>query len=195
MAINNDRKKIIVVCGYLAAGKSTFAVRLSRALRIPYLLKDTSKTALCAAETFNDQKDSSRFSAITFNGMMYVAERLLETGFPFIIEGNFVPAGLKETDEAGVIKALIEKYGYQSLTFKFYGDTGVLHKRFIERDKSTERLQLLKMFAEPTFDFFEDGCRNLDAFSIGGIVKAIDATDFARVDFDAYIEEARVFMG
>jgi hypothetical protein len=49
--------------------------------------------------------------------MMYVAERLLETGFPFIIEGNFVPAGLKETDEAGVIKALIQKYGYQSLTF------------------------------------------------------------------------------
>jgi hypothetical protein len=51
------------------------------------------------------------------------------------------------------------------------------------------------MFAEPAFDVFDDWCRNLDAFNIGGIVIAIDATDFARVDFDAYIEEARVFMG
>ena len=34
-------KKIIIVEGYLASGKSTFALRLSETVGIPYLIKDT----------------------------------------------------------------------------------------------------------------------------------------------------------
>lgn len=60
--------------------------------------------------------------------MMYVMERMFETDSPIIIEGNFVPSGVKKVDEAGVIKQLVDQYGYTSLTFKFIGDTKVLHK-------------------------------------------------------------------
>ena len=36
--------------------------------------------------------ERSVFSTVTFDGMMYVAERMLETGISIILEGNFVPA-------------------------------------------------------------------------------------------------------
>jgi predicted kinase len=89
-------KKIIIIEGYLASGKSTFAIRLSRAINVPYLVKDTFKSALCTNVPLNSREESSRFSVVTFNAMMYVTERLIETGYPVIIEGNFVPAGIKK---------------------------------------------------------------------------------------------------
>ena len=49
-----------------------------------------------------------------------------------VIEGNFVPIGVKKVDEAGAIKCLIDQYNYASLDFKFMGDTRVFHQRFLE---------------------------------------------------------------
>ena len=126
--------------------------------------------------------------------MMYVTERLLETGYPIIIEGNFVPQGIKKVDEAGAIKALINKYAAQSLTFKFFGDTQVLHKRYIKRDKLPERGQVNAMHSDIIYDDFDRYCQNLNAFDIGGEIIKIDTTDFDKVDFEYYIEKARLFI-
>ena len=189
------KRKIIIIGGYLASGKSIFAVRLSKAINVPYLVKDTFKIALCKSIEINAREESSRFSAVTFDAMMYVAERLIETGFPVIIEGNFTPAGIKKVDEAGTIKALIDKYGCHSLTYKFTGDTNVLHKRFIEREKTPERGHVNTMFYEPGFDDFDKWRHNLDAFDIGGEIIGIDTTDFMKVDFEGHMVSARLFMG
>ena len=72
---------MIIVTGYLASGKSTFALRLLETLRVPYLIKDTFKIALSAGLSLLSREDKSRFSVVTFDAMMYVAERLMETGF------------------------------------------------------------------------------------------------------------------
>jgi len=186
--------KIIIVTGYLAAGKSTFARRLSEAVSVPCIIKDTFKIALCENVSVISREESSRFSAVTFDGMMYVAERLMETGQPIIIEGNFVPAGIKKTDESGVINSLIDKYGCQSLTYKFVGDTQVLHKRYIERDKLPERGQVNAMLGDIPYNDFDRLCRNLDAFNVGGEIVEIDTTDFEKVDFNRHIETAREFV-
>lgn len=187
-------KKIIVISGYLAGGKSTFAKRLSKELNIPYLVKDTFKMDMCANIIVPSREESSRFSVVTFDAMMYVTERLMETGFPIIIEANFVPKGVKEVDEAGVIKALIDKYSYQSLTYKFIGDTQVLWSRFNEREKLPERGIVNQLGGEIPYDIFETYCHNLDAFDVGGKIVVVETTDFAAVDFDSYVETARVFI-
>jgi len=186
--------KIIIVAGYLAAGKSTFTIRLSKMINVSYLIKDTFKIALCESAKITNREEGSLFSAVTFDGMMYVVERLMETGYPVIIEGNFVPAGMKKVDEAGVIKAVIAKYGYQSLTFKFTGDTRILYERYIERDKLPERGDANRDFEEVPYEIFSQYCRNLDDFDVGGDVIKIDTTDFSKVEFDSYIEKARCFM-
>ena len=45
---------------------------------------------------------------MTFDAIMYAAERLMEADMPLIIEGNFLPAGIKKTDEAGAIRLIVE---------------------------------------------------------------------------------------
>ena len=105
-------KKIIIIEGYLASGKSTFALQLSKSINVPYLIKDTFKIALCKNISVANRNESSLFSTVTFDAMMYVTERLFETGNPVIIEGNFVPGGIKKTDEAKIIRQLIGKYDY-----------------------------------------------------------------------------------
>ena len=187
-------KKIIIVEGYLAAGKSTFTCELSKAINVPYLIKDTFKMAVCTTIPITNRTESSRFSAVTFDAMMYVVERLMETANAIIIEGNFAPIGMKKTDEASVIKALINKYGYQPLTYKFTGNLNVLYERFIERDSLPERGDANRMFVDLSYDDFERYCHNLDGFSVGGDVIVVDTTDFENVDFAEHIESACEFM-
>ena len=188
-------KKMIIIEGYLASGKSTFARRLSREINVPYFVKDTFKIALCDSVKITNWEESSRFSAVTFDAMMYVTERLMETGYPIIIEGNFAPLGIKKVDEAGVIKALIDKYSIQTLTYKFVGDTRILHKRYIKRDKLPERGQVNAMVGDIPYDDFNRYCHNLDTFDVGLEIIKINTTDFFKVDFDSYIEAARLFIG
>jgi len=187
-------KSIIVIEGYLASGKSTFARRLSNELQVPCLVKDTFKIALCESVLVTDWEESSRYSAVTFDAMMYVTERLMETGYPIIIEGNFVPVGVKKADEANVIRSLIEKYGYQSLNYKFTGDTQVLHKRYIERDKLPERGLVNAMLSAISYSDFDRLCHNLDAFSVGGRIIEVNTTNFDIVDFESHIETAGLFL-
>lgn len=187
-------KKIMIIEGYLASGKSTFALQLSKSINVPYFVKDTFKTAICNNISVADRKESSLFSAVTFNAMMYVTERFFETGSPIIMEGNFVPAGVKQVDEAGVIKQLIDKYGYTPLTFQFKGDTRILYKRFMDREKTVERGQANKIGYDVSYDTFDRWCHNFDNFNVGGEIIQVDTTDFAEVNFDHYIKSARQFI-
>lgn len=187
-------KKIIIIGGYLASGKSTFAIRLSNTIKVPYLIKDTFKIALCNSIQITTREEGSRFSAVTFDAMMYVTERLMEVNYPIIIEGNFVPDGIKKVNEASVIKTLIDKYAYQSFTYKFMGDTNVLYERYIKRNKLPERGDANRDFDETPYDVFDRYCRILDGFSVGGELVNIDTTDFEKVDFTHHIEKARLFV-
>lgn len=186
--------KIIIIEGYLASGKSTFARKLSKETRVPCFIKDTFKIALCKSMGALSREESSRFSAVTFDGIIYAAERLIETGNPVIIEGNFTPAGIKKTDEAGEIRRLIEKYGCPPLTFKFTGSTQVLFQRFVSREGSPERGQANTMQVPFSYEDFREWCHNLDNFNVGGEIVRVDATDFSSVDFDKLITLARKFL-
>lgn len=187
-------KKIILIEGYLASGKSTFARQLSKSIHVPCFVKDTFKIALCKTSSITDRNESSLFSAITFDAMMYVTERIFESGNPVIIEGNFVPAGVKKVDEAGVIQQLIDTYNYSPITFQFTGDTHVLYQRFIEREKTVERGQANKIGADVSYETFYQWCHNLDSFHVSGKIIQVDTTDFTKVNFNTYIESARQFM-
>lgn len=188
-------KKVIIIEGYLASGKSTFARQLSQYINVPYLMKDTFKIALCKKVSLENRKEKSLFSAVTFDAMMYVVERMFETDNPIIIEGNFAPAGVKEVDEAGTIKQLIDQYEYTPLTFQFSGDTQVLYKRFTERERTVERGAANKIGYDVPWNVFDEWCHKLDNFHVGGEIVSIDTTDFKNVDFGHYLQYAKQFMG
>ncbi len=184
----------MTVQGYLAAGKSTFAQRLAGELRVPCFMKDTFKAALCRQIPLEDRAMKRRFSAVTFDAMCYAAERLLSAGVPVILEGNFVPAGVKAVDEAGALRALAERYHADVLTYHFVGDTRVLHCRFMERENTAER-GAANVIGQPVpYATFEGWCRSMDGFDLGGRCVTVDTTDFAAVDQAALIRQAAQFF-
>lgn len=187
-------KKIIIIAGYLASGKSTFALQLSKKMSIPYFVKDTFKSAICTSIPITNREDGRRFSAATFDAIAYVSERLMETGYPFIIEGNFVMGGYMKANEGDVIKSLIDKYGYESLTYIFWGDPRVMCDRFNEREKLPERGQANQTFSELTYEDCEKWLPPLGEFNAGGRIIKVDTTDFDKVDYEELFTVAHDFI-
>lgn len=133
-------KKIIIITGYCAAGKTTFSLELSKELKIPCFNKDLLKIAINRSIPINNRDDSKHLSAATFDAIAFITEKFMETENPLIIEANFVMnENHNKLREGDVLKTLVERYGYQTLTYLFLGDLRVLHKRFVEREKQPER--------------------------------------------------------
>ena len=191
----NISKKIIVIGGYCATGKTGFAARLSRELGVPYFAKDYVKNALNRSFPVRNRADSKQLSAIAFDAIAFNVERLMEVGLPVIVEANFVMrenhGGVKEGD---VLRGLVARYGYQSLTYIFAGDLPTLYARFVARDVLPERGVANQMWGEYTYEDYLDGNLHLVEFDIGGEIVKIDATDFSAVDFCKYIEVAQTFL-
>lgn len=105
-----------------------------------------------------------------------------------------MPGGIKKADEAGIIKKLIRRYNYESLTYQFRGDTRILYKRFTEREKTPERGAANTVGRAVFYEEFDSWCRNLDNFDIGGKKVRVDTTDFEAVDYESLLENGREFM-
>ena len=105
-----------------------------------------------------------------------------------------VRGGCQKIDKSGVLKQLIDKYSYTPLTFKFTGDTQILYKRFVDREKTVERGGVNKIGEDVPYDSFNQWCHNLDDFNVGGEIVPIDTTDFAKVDFNTYVESVKKFL-
>ena len=106
-------KKIILVAGLPAAGKSTFSRELSKRLSIPCFNKDVIKEVM--ADGFGKENEelltrNKKGSAATFALMLHIAEQFMQTGNACILESNFqkhYPLSLTESQQ---IENLIEKY-------------------------------------------------------------------------------------
>jgi predicted kinase len=188
-------KKLIVVAGHLAAGKTTFALKLSEELHVPCFCKDLIKSTLGAHIPVNTRDDGNRLSAATFDAIAYIMERLMKASLPIIIEANFVMGknhgGIKEGD---VIRVLTEAYHYHTLTFLFTGKPRALYDRFITRESKTER-GANRITGDFSLEEFERIAFALGCFDIGGKIEEIDTTEIEKVDFAHHIETARLFLG
>jgi len=153
------------------------------------------KIALNRSFPVENQADSRRLSAIVFDVIAFNVERFMEAGQPLIIEANFVMKenhnGLKEGD---ALHKLIDHYGYQSLTYVFFGDFTVFYQRFMAREALPVRGVANIMWGEYAFEDYVKGNAPLGEFNIGGEIVKIDTTDIAAVDFNKYIKIAHTFM-
>ena len=181
--------KIILISGYVAAGKTTFSQKLSEELDILCFNKDIVKAVLGKNIDINTHEISSQFSVTTFNLLMHIMELFMRRNKPLIIESNF------KIPEGKIIKELLELYKYKSLTFLMTGDLKIVHKRFVERDNTPERDKANRsngLYDE--FGNFEKAIKPLGDFNVGDKLIKIDTSDFSKVDFKSYIEEAKAFI-
>jgi predicted kinase len=187
--IKNMNKKLIIISGYPAAGKTTFSFELSKKLNIPFFNLDFIKSEIGKIIKIKSWEDSVRVGKSAFLVLMYILENLMKTNNPVIIENSFIK------DHEEVLKYLLEKYEYKLLTYKFICNLKVLHKRFIEREYSSERDIGNKIFGFwDHYQKFECEIKAFIDFNVGDNIIEIDTSDFKKINFDNYIEIAKNFM-
>ncbi len=180
--------KLLLVAGYPASGKSTFARALSGRLRVPAFRKDALN------ETFADRMPipsldvRKGLSVASLHVLLLVADEMLRAGRSVILESNFKP------QEAPFVRDLVERHSCEVLTFLFLGDLAALYGRFAARERTPDRHPIHKYHGLADADAFARAARPLAEFRAPGRIIAVDATDFAGVDYECLVREAENFL-
>ena len=181
------KNKLILVAGHSAAGKSTFAHRLSQTLGIPCFCKDTLIEAM--GDGFGSESGFSNNKGVTpatINIMTHIAECFLQIGKVCILEANFRPPHNEQIEE------LLNKYNTNCLTFLFGGNLDIFWERYIQRE--AERHWALNVVGQSRERFINGGIKaGFGNFAIGKTVE-IDATDFNKINYDELFNIAHEFI-
>lgn len=120
-------KKLILIFGDLASGKSTFATALSKKYNIPLFKKDTLKELLADTIGFSDREENIRLSYASFALMKQVVRSFSVGDSDLILESNFRESELYEMME------LSANLGFEVLPICLFADEKILYNRFIDR--------------------------------------------------------------
>lgn len=126
-------KKLIIITGDLATGKSTFADILGQKYKMTACHKDVIKETLSEPFPFKDRSDNLKLSKASMDIMKHTFISSAKAGTNIILEANYHEEQLKEVLEAA------RKYGYSCLTIVLEGDTNILHNRYLNRMRNENR--------------------------------------------------------
>lgn len=129
-------KRIVLITGDLAAGKSTLADNLSKSLSFTCIKKDCVKEIICDSVGFTSRQENRNISIATVNSMIYVLEQTLKIGGDLILEANF------RLSEITRIREIVKEYGGELSIVYLTGDEELLYKRFLARVPTRHRAHL-----------------------------------------------------
>lgn len=118
-------RKIIIIGGDLAAGKSTFSRYLAQRFQLSLINKDILKEILGDHIETKNRAENKNLSVISFALIKY----LLKT-----IKGNIIIESNFKTYEMDELKEMLKEE--KVLSLKLVGNDQVLHQRFNERLKT-----------------------------------------------------------
>ena len=177
-------KKLILIAGIPASGKTSCGLRIAKKFNVPFFSKDHFKERLHDALKWDNtvRANSKLYGGAAYDMALHAAERTMAAGAPLMLESNFRP------ENAVDIAEMVSRHNYEALTVLFDADIKTLHRRFIGRDETEERHPGLisggLKHADFTLENFEAGCAPLRKFRVGELV-IVDTTDFDSVDYGA----------
>lgn len=125
---------MIIVTGASATGKTTLSKKLGERFKLPVINKDEIKEMLFDDLGIKDKEWALKLGVASFKLTYFFVEKMLQTGKPFILEGNFV--------NEYATKAFLDiksRCNYKTLQLFCYGEDRVLYERYISRDNSGQR--------------------------------------------------------
>ena len=180
-------KKLLLLTGDLAAGKTTFSAILARRYGIPVFQKDTVKEVMANTIGFSGRKESRALSAAV-EMMTHIFSRLAASGGDLILEANFRTAELER------LHAAAEEAGYRVLTLVLRGDGETLHQRYLHRAREEERHPVhLAVLLEKREEFLKT-TEWLRGQKVPGETLVIEATGFAYQKDPGILTEIDAFM-
>ena len=117
-------KKLILIGGALATGKSTYSLILKEKFSVNLLNKDRLKEILGDNILVTNRIENKKLSVACFDLMIYILENNFNN---LVIESNFKDYELK------VLKEKCNELNYDVLSIVFDAEDEILHQRFIKR--------------------------------------------------------------
>ena len=166
-------KKLLLITGDLATGKTTLAKALSERYNVPMFFKDLVKEMLGDTIGFSDRRENKRLSVAAGELLHLIFAEFARRGEALILESNFRSAELEKLHKTA------SDSGYDVLTLVLRGDVRVLHARFLNRLENENRHPAHFSLMLKDFSDFEMYINELRAEEIPGRSLNIDAGDFS----------------
>jgi Predicted nucleotide kinase len=178
-------KVLILISGMPGVGKTRFANYLSKKLQIALICKDKLKEIIWDKVHYDTgiRSESKIYAGLSYDLSFYFCEMLMGTSQPVIFESNFTKPG------GDIFQPMVQKYGYKVINVLFDGDSKVIHKRFVERDKTSERHPgLVSNGFFDDYEVFKKAAKACGDFKYGDVIINVDATDFSQISYDDLVE-------
>lgn len=162
-------RKLILIGGVLAGGKSTFSHMVGERFNIPVVNKDRLKEILGDNIPTANREENKKLSVISFELMTYLIGCRGDT---LVLESNFKDYELCD------LAALTAESGTAVLSIFLDGDNATLHQRFNKRLNENRH----PVHKSQDFTRLEDFAATLDELrraEYPGELITVDCTDFA----------------
>ncbi|MBD5130635.1 MAG: ATP-binding protein [Ruminococcaceae bacterium] len=181
-------KKLLLITGDIAAGKSTFSKILSARYCAVVFQKDTIKEILGDNIGFRNREENKMLSNATIEIMCHAFSQIAITDSNVILEANFHEAELEK------IHNIAHENQYDVLTLVLRGNADVLYERYIRRMNEENRHPVhLTTTINEKEDFLKtaEWIRNE---KIIGQTLEIEADDFSYQQNSAILKQIDFFM-
>ena len=168
-------KKLLLITGDIATGKSTFANILSKRYHTNMFFKDSIKEVLGDTIGFSNREENKKLSVASMELMFYIFYEFASLEKDLILESNFHKSELER------LHKIAEDNGYDVLTIALFGDVEVLHERYLNRMANENRHPV---HLSTTIDKFEDLQGHFSAFcNRCGQVAVYNAADYRHYSY------------
>ncbi len=181
-------KKLLLITGDIAAGKTTFSKILSARYGAVVFQKDTVKEVLGDCIGFHNREENKALSNAAVDIMCHIFFQISQTKADLILEANFHERELKK------LHRIAEENQYDVLTLVLRGDADVLYERYMHRIHAENRHPV---HLTTTLDVKED-FKKIAAFirkeEVVGETLTIEATDFTYQEDMVLLKQIDDFM-
>ena len=167
-------KKVVLITGDLAAGKSTLADKLSTTLNFTCIKKDCVKEIICDSVGFSTREENKRISVAAVNSMIHFLEQTLKIGGEVILEANF------RLQEILRIQDIVKQYNGELFIIYLTGNPKILYERFLSRVPTRHRAHL-SIGLDKDYDKFVD--------YINDLRNQLERIDCLKIDTTSLLEE------
>lgn len=181
-------KKLLLIMGDLACGKSTFANILSKRYNTSVFGKDSIKEVLGDTVGFTNREENLKLSKATMELMFFLFSEFAKLNKPLILESNF------HTKELETLHKTASEREYEVLTLVLRGDVEVLHQRYLYRMQKENRHPVHLSTTLDVFEDFKGYTEYTRKEEIPGDVLEINANDFSYQENEAILTQIDDFM-
>lgn len=181
-------RKLLLITGDIAAGKSTFSKILSARYCAVVFQKDTVKEILGDRIGFHNREENKLLSNAAMEIMYHIFSQTAITGGNVILEANF------HESELDKLHCIANAKQYDVLTLVLRGNPDVLYERYIHRMNEENRHPVHLTTTLNVKDDFLKTAEWIRNEKIIGETLEIEATDFSYQENTAILKQIDLFM-